>query len=87
MGAALRVRFDSADGLKSTTPEVTGFEIAGADKLFHAATAKIDGASVLVSSADVAEPVAVRHAYTNAPKVSLFNAAGLPAAPFRTDDW
>ena len=86
-GAALRVKFSSADGLKCTTPEVTGFEIAGADKVFHAATAKIDGTSVLVSSADVAEPAAVRHAYTNAPKVSLFNAAGLPAAPFRTDDW
>ena len=69
------------------TPEITGFEIAGADQVFHAATAKIDGTSVIVSAADVAEPVAVRHAFTNAPKVSLFNAAGLPAAPFRSDDW
>ncbi len=86
-GAALRVRFSFVDGLKSTTPEITGFELAGADKVFHAATAKIDGTSVLVSSADVPEPVAVRYAYTNAPKVSLFNAAGLPAAPFRSDDW
>ncbi len=86
-GAALRVRFSSADGLKSTTPEITGFELAGADQVFHPATVKIDGTSVLVSAADVAEPVAVRHAFTNAPKVSLFNAAGLPAAPFRTDDW
>jgi sialate O-acetylesterase len=86
-GAALRVRLGSAEGLKSTTPEITGFELAGADKVFHAATAKIDGTSVLVSSAEVAEPVAVRHAYTNAPKVSLFNAAGLPAVPFRSDDW
>lgn len=86
-GATLRVRFSFADGLKSSTPGVTGFEIAGADKVFHAATAKIDGTSVLVSSADVVEPVAVRHAYINAPAVSLFNAAGLPAAPFRTDDW
>jgi sialate O-acetylesterase len=86
-GAALRVRFSFADGLKSTTPEITGFELAGADQVFHPATAKIDGTSVLVSSTEVAEPVAVRHAYINAPVVSLFNGAGLPAAPFRTDDW
>jgi sialate O-acetylesterase len=76
-----------AEGLKSTTPEITGFEIAGADQVFHAATARIEGTSVVVSSPEVAEPVAVRHAYINAPVVSLFNAAGLPAAPFRTDDW
>lgn len=86
-GAALRVRFSNADGLKSTTPEVTGFEIAGADKIFHAATAKIDGTTVLVSSPAVTEPVAVRYAFMNAPLASLANAAGLPAAPFRTDNW
>lgn len=86
-GAALRVRFDSAEGLKSSTPTITGFEIAGADEVFQPAAAQIDGTSVLVSSLAVPEPVAVRHAYTNAPVVSLFNAAGLPAAPFRTDDW
>lgn len=86
-GAALRVRFSSADGLKSTSPEVTGFEIAGADQAFQPAMAQIDGTSVLVSSLLVPEPVAVRHAFTNAPAVSLVNSAGLPAAPFRTDDW
>ena len=86
-GAALRVRFSSADGLKSTTPEITAFEIAGADQVFQPATAKIAGPTVLVSSPAVPEPVAVRHAYTNAPAVSLVNAAGLPAAPFRTDTW
>ncbi len=86
-GPALRIRFSYADGLKSTTPEVTGFELAGDDKVFHAATAKIDGTSVLVSSPEVQAPVAVRYAFTNAPAASLANAAGLPAAPFRTDDW
>jgi sialate O-acetylesterase len=86
-GAALRVRFSSAEGLKSTTPAITGFEVAGADRVFHAATARIDGTAVLVTSPAVTEPVAVRHAFINAPVVSLFNAAGLPAAPFRTDDW
>ncbi len=86
-GSALRVRFSSADGLKSTTPEITGFEVAGADRVFQPATVKIDGTAVLVSAPAVAEPVAVRHAYTNAPVVSLVNATGLPAAPFRSDDW
>src|SRR5688572_5392915 len=86
-GAAFRVRFSYADGLASRTPEISAFEIAGADQVFHAATAKIDGTSVIVSSPSVAEPVAVRYAYTNAPVASLVNAAGLPAAPFRTDDW
>ena len=86
-GSALRVRFSSADSLKSTTPEITGFEVAGADRVFQPATAKIDGTAVLVSSPAVPEPVAVRYAYTNAPVVSLVNAAGLPAAPFRSDDW
>jgi sialate O-acetylesterase len=86
-GAALRVRFSSAEGLKSTTPEITGFEIAGADKVFHVATAMIEGTSVLVRSPEVAAPVAVRYAYRNIPAVSLFNAAGRPAGPFRSDDW
>jgi sialate O-acetylesterase len=40
-----------------------------------------------VSAAEVPEPVAVRYAFSNAPAASLYNAAGLPAAPFRTDDW
>jgi len=86
-GAVMRLRFSYATGLKSRSPEVTGFELAGADRVFHAATAKIDGITVVVSSPAVTEPVAVRYAYTNAPDASLVNAAGLPAAPFRTDDW
>ncbi|HEX2860044.1 MAG TPA: sialate O-acetylesterase, partial [Lacunisphaera sp.] len=84
-GAALRVRFAYADGLKSTGPEVTGFEIAGANQTFHPATARIDGSSVIVSAATVSDPVAVRYAFINAPAASLANGAGLPAAPFRTD--
>jgi sialate O-acetylesterase len=86
-GAALRVRFSYAAGLRSRTPEVTGFEIAGADRVFHPATARIEGMAVVVRSPAVAEPVAVRYAFINAPAASLVNAAGLPAAPFRTDDW
>jgi sialate O-acetylesterase len=86
-GASAKITFSYADGLKSTTPEVTGFELAGADKVFHPATAKIEGGSVVVNSAEVPAPVAVRYAFTNAPAASLVNAAGLPAAPFRSDDW
>lgn len=86
-GAAMRVRFNCADGLTSTTPEISGFELAGADKVFHPATAQIEGATVVVRAAAVTEPVAVRYAFRNAPLASLVNAAGLPAAPFRTDNW
>jgi sialate O-acetylesterase len=86
-GAALCLCFSDAAGLKSIGATVTGFELAGADQVFHPATAKIDGTSVVVSCPQVVAPVAVRYAYTNAPEASLVNAAGLPAAPFRTDDW
>ena len=85
--AALRVRFSSASSLKSTQPTIVGFEIAGVDKVFHSADAQIDGSTVVVSSAQVPLPVAVRYAYTNAATGSLANATGLPAAPFRSDAW
>jgi sialate O-acetylesterase len=86
-GAALRIRFSDADGLASTKPTVTGFAVAGADRVFAPATARIEGATVVVTSATVPEPVAVRYAFVNVPEVSLVNAAGRPAGPFRTDDW
>ena len=86
-GTAIRVKFTHADGLTSHTKPVAGFEVAGADKVFHSATARIEGDSVLVSAAGVSAPIAVRYAWTNSPAVSLYNGAGLPAGPFRTDDW
>jgi sialate O-acetylesterase len=64
-----------------------GFSIAGADRKFHWADARIDGDSVIVSSVDVAEPLAVRYDWSNSPDGNLFNSEGLPASPFRTDDW
>lgn len=64
-----------------------GFQIAGEDKHWHWADAKIDGDSVIVSSSDVPHPVAVRYAWANNPVANLYNKAGLPAVPFRTDDW
>jgi sialate O-acetylesterase len=55
--------------------------------LWKPATAKIDGSRVLVSSPEVSAPVAVRYAWRDLPDCNLFNVAGLPASPFRTDDW
>lgn len=86
-GAALRLRFTHAAGLTLHAGAATGFELAGADRVFHPATATVDGDEVVVSATAVPDPVAVRYAWTNAPASSLANAAGLPAAPFRTDHW
>jgi len=87
-GPALRVRFEhAATGLIAHDRPVQALEIAGADKVFHAATAKIAGDTLLVSSPAVKEPVAVRYAWSNAPAANLYNGSGLPAAPFRSDDW
>jgi sialate O-acetylesterase len=64
------------------------FQIAGADEKFVDADAKIEGDSVVVSSAQVSAPVAVRYAWDNCPDgANLYNAAGFPAVPFRTDKW
>ncbi|XHR92929.1 sialic acid-specific 9-O-acetylesterase [Mucilaginibacter sp. UC70_90] len=54
---------------------------------FHWATAVIKGNKVIVSSPDVKSPVAVRYAWANNPVITLYNGAGLPASPFRTDNW
>ena len=67
--------------------ELKGFSIAGDDHKFVWADAKIDGDSVIVSSDKVSKPVAVRYAWANNPECNLYNKDGLPASPFRTDDW
>lgn len=64
-----------------------GFAIAGVDKKFYWADAKIEGDNVVVSSPSVKFPVAVRYAWADNPICNLFNEANLPASPFRTDDW
>jgi sialate O-acetylesterase len=71
----------------SPNSELEGFAICGEDHKWHWADAKIDGATVVVSSADVPAPVAVRYAWSNYPYCNLYNGAGLPAGPFRTDDF
>jgi len=85
---ALRVRFEhAATGLIAHDRPVQALEIAGADKVFHAAKAKIAGDTLLVSSPAVKEPVAVRYAWSNAPIANLYSGSGLPAVPFRSDSW
>ena len=64
-----------------------GFAVAGEDRKFVWADAKIDGNAVVVSAPTVPHPVAVRYAWANNPVCNLYNKAGLPASPFRTDDW
>lgn len=66
---------------------VQGFAVCGADRVWHWADANIEGTQVVVTSAAVKEPVAVRYAWADHPIANLVNAAGLPAFPFRTDDY
>lgn len=74
-------------GLEAKGGPLTGFTVAGEDHKFHNASATIEGDKVVVSSDKVAKPVAVRYGWANCPVVNLFNADGLPATPFRTDDF
>ena len=68
--------------------KLSGFEVAGADKIFHPATAVIKGSAVVVSSTAVSKPVAVRYGWADdAGAINLFNKEGFPASPFRTDSW
>ena len=84
----MAVTFTHADGgLVAKDGELKGFVICGEDKQWKPATARIDGAKIIVSSAEVKAPAAVRYAWKDNPEFNLFNGAGLPASPFRTDDW
>jgi hypothetical protein len=80
--------FKHADGgLVAKDGPLKGFVIAGEDKQWVKANARIDGDKVIVSHPDVKAPVAVRYAWAWNPDCNLCNGAGLPASPFRTDDW
>ena len=72
-------------GLTAKDGELKGFTIAGEDKQFVPAQAKIQGSTVVVSAEGVAAPKAARYGWANVPDVNLFNKEGLPASPFRTD--
>lgn len=100
-GTKVRVKFTHAAGLKTievhdgtddgpvvaTAAKLVGFEVAGSDMVYYAADAAIDGSNVVVSSDKVTAPVAVRYGWANYPIVNLSNAAGLPASPFKSDNW
>jgi sialate O-acetylesterase len=75
------------NGLSQKDKSITGFSIAGADKIFYPADAKIKGNTIIVSSKSVTQPVAVRYAFSNTAVGNVFSKEGLPLAPFRTDDW
>jgi sialate O-acetylesterase len=79
--------FTHADGLKAEGGELKEFVIAGEDQQWKPAQAKIVDGKVRVSSEAVPKPVAVRYAWVPNTQATLFNGAGLPASPFRTDDW
>jgi sialate O-acetylesterase len=73
--------------MSSDDQSLREFTICGADHNFVAAEAKVIGNTVVVSSADVSEPVAVRYAWKNDPMVNLFGRNGLPVGSFRTDSF
>ncbi len=88
-GNRVRLHFDHVHGGLTTMPggPLTGFAIAGAERKFVWAEARIDGDTVVVWSDEVPEPAAVRYAWAKHPICNLANENGLPAVPFRTDDW
>jgi sialate O-acetylesterase len=86
--AEIRLRFAHTEGgLVLKGAKLGEFSIAGEDRKFHWANARISGNAVIVSSSDVAHPREVRYAWQSNPEATLFNGAGLPASPFRTDTW
>lgn len=87
-GERIEITFKHADGgLVARDGELKGFEVAGADKQWKPAKARIEGNKVIVWGTGVKQPVAARYAWENNPACNLFNGAGLPASPFRTSEW
>lgn len=86
-GDKIVITFDHARGLRASSGDPKGFAIAGGDRTFVWAHAKIVDDTVVLWGDNLRDPVAVRYAWAANPTCSLINAAGLPASPFRTDDW
>jgi sialate O-acetylesterase len=88
-GETVRLSFDHTNGGLTAKggDRLTGFAIAGEDRRFVWAEAKIEGKDVIVSSPMVKKPVAVRYGWADNPALNLYNGSGLPASPFRTDDY
>lgn len=85
----VRLQFDHTDGgLKiKEGDKLKGFSIAADDKKFRWANAKIEGDEIVVWNPEISEPASVRYAWASNPVCNLYNGAGLPASPFRTDSW
>ena len=87
-GSKAVVRFSQVGGgLVAKGEKLVGFTLAGEDHKFHKADAKIEGETVVVTSDKVSKPVAVRFGWADYPVVNLYNQEGLPASPFRTDEY
>ncbi len=86
-GNKIRITFDFDKGLTAKGNDLTEFTIAGEDQVFVPANAKIENNTVVVWSDAIKNPKSVRFAWRNIPKPNLYNVAGLPASPFRTDNW
>jgi sialate O-acetylesterase len=86
-GTEMVIRFTHTEGgLQGKGGDLKGFVIAGTDRQWQPATARIDGDTVVLSNPTVKQPVAARYAWAADPACNLYNGAGLPASPFRTDD-
>jgi len=87
-GDKIRIFFDyTGSGLTARGGKLSDFTIAGSDSKFSEAQAVIDGNTIVVSSEQVEKPVAVRFGWSNTAQPNLFNKEGLPASPFKTDNW
>lgn len=87
-GASIVLNYAHAEGLRTRDNlPPTGFALAGADRVFHPATATIKEHTIALTSPTVSAPVAVRFAWHETATPNLINRFGLPAVPFRTDDW
>lgn len=87
-GSTIRLSFDCVkNGIQETYEELNWFIIAGPDRKFYQGNAFVDGKDIVVSSPFVEEPKAVRFAWHNIAVPNFFNEEGLPASPFKTDDW
>lgn len=85
--SGIKVKLDPSSKIELRADGPTGLEIAGEDRKFVPAEARIEADGLIVSSPAVPNPVAVRYLFSNAPAASLFTGEGLPVAPFRSDSW
>lgn len=87
-GNSAVVSFDYSTGIKAAdNGKLKGFAVAGSDKVYHWADAKVEGNTIVVTSTEVKNPVSVRYNWADNPDGNLIGASGLPASSFRTDVW